>query len=308
MKILNLSDTHIGGVNSERRLGNMYADFMLKLDETIKLSKKCDMVIHSGDVFHTSQVSNNIVDDFLDKVEAAKIPWYILPGNHDMIGSNWSTSSGSSLAHIFRRSSLVKILDKLEFENCFIEGFSYNHGIEAKFKDEGIITTSDKKFKIAVTHAFISIKPFRPDVLHVVAKDINTNFDCVLCSHFHHDTGVTRIGNTDFINVGAWGRRTVTEAEHTPKVTIITVGKELSYEIIPLKKAKAGNEVFDLSKKEHEEEISADLDTFVSSLKDFKHQEADIRGNISLVAKEQSLDSRIVDIILNKLTQIEQEA
>jgi len=304
MRILNLNDTHIGGKNSVCRIGNMYDDFMTKLDETIKLSKKCDLVIHSGDVFHTSTVSNSIIDDFLDRVEEAKIPWYILPGNHDMDGAHWNTSGNTSLAHVFRRSKIVQQLDELEFDDIYIKGFPYYHNIENDFKLNGIITESKKSFKIAVTHAFISPKPFRPDVTHVEIKDIKCNFDYVLCSHFHHDTGITEHNSTMFTNCGAWGRRAITENTHDPKVAILTINKGIKCEFIKLKKAKPGSEIFDLTKQEHKDEMNADLDSFINSLRDFKSQTSDLYSVVEMIGKEQRIDREILDLIIKRIGEL----
>ena len=64
MKILNLRDSHFRGKNSIHRIGDMYSDMLLKLDEIIELSKKCNIVIHDGDVWDSPHVSNLIIDDF----------------------------------------------------------------------------------------------------------------------------------------------------------------------------------------------------------------------------------------------------
>ncbi len=305
MKILNLNDTHISGINSAFRVGDMHKDFMLKLDETIKLSKDCDIVIHSGDVFHTPLVTNNIVDEFLDKIEAAKIPWYILPGNHDMIGAKWETSGGTSLNHIFRRSPLVKQLIELEFDNLYIKGYPYYHNIENDIKEKGLITESKKSFNIAVTHAFISPKKFRDDVLHVKIKDIKCNYDIVLCSHFHENWGAFEKDNITYINVGEWGRRAITEHKHKPQVTIITITKnKMDYEFIELKSAKLGILVFDLKTRTELKDNEKEIEQFINSLKEFKQQDLDLRGSIEFIAKEQKISRPVVDRILEKLHEL----
>ena len=307
LKLLNLNDTHISGTNSIRRIGNMYEDFMLKLDETIELSKSCDMVIHSGDLFHTSLVANNIVDDVVDKIEAVKIPWFVLPGNHDCVGANWNVSQGTSLAHIFRRSKLIQGLNDIKGKDFYIKGYTYYHNIEQDFKDKGIfhdLKKSKKVYTIAVTHALISPKPFLQQVLHVEIKDIKTNYDVVLCSHLHQDSGEIKVGNTSFVNVGAWGRRTITEINNTPKVTIIdTDTREIK--IVPLQSAKKGNLIFDINKKEQEEISNIGLENFISSLKDFKANSLDLRGTVEQISKEQKIERPIVDLIFSKITELE---
>ncbi len=188
MRLLYISDSHIKGVNPSSRKGNYYQDVMKKMSEVISLSKelKVDGVLHGGDLFDSNKVSNLIVDDFVDKVEEAGIMWYVVPGNHDSECANWENSKGTSLAHIFRRSRYIKLCEWIHGQGYSIQGFKYYHNIEQDIKEKGL-NCHDKhsRLKIAITHSMITLKPFHPDVLHVVAKDIKTDFDVVLCAHFH---------------------------------------------------------------------------------------------------------------------------
>ena len=134
MEILNLRDTHFRGKNSVHRIGNMYQDILAKLDEVIELSKKCDLVIHDGDFFDSPYVSNLVIDDIIDRIESAKIPWYVTVGNHDQSGANWESSKASALAHTFRRSKLIKELKELEFDDCCIHSYPYYYSIEEDIK------------------------------------------------------------------------------------------------------------------------------------------------------------------------------
>jgi len=303
MKFLVLNDSHIQGKNSRNYIGDYYSDCLKQLDETIELSKDCQFIIHLGDVFDSAVVANTIVDDVVDRIEASMKTWLILPGNHDMIGHNWENSGGTSLAHIFRRSQYIKLLTELEKSNYNIKGYPYYHAIEEDIKNNGLLIKRDMRFTIAATHAFISIKPFRDDVLHVVAKDIKTNFDLVLCSHVHQDTGITQIGNTQFLNIGAWGRLATTEVNHIPKVAIIDT-ETRKIEIIPLKSARPGNECFDLSKKESLKDNERELEEFISQLKDFKSQELDLVSIISQICKNNEIEKNVRDTILNKLGEV----
>lgn len=303
MRILDLADSHIKGKNSRNRIGNYYNDCLIKLDEIITLSKKCDMVIHSGDLFDIPNVALTIIDDVVDRIEKANIPWYILPGNHDMNGASWETSNSTALAHIFRRSNQIKLLTELDLPGCYIKGYPYYFEIEKNIKENGLICDNTEKFKIAVTHAFISIKPFHPDVLHVQAKDIKSNFDICLCSHFHsHFDG--QINKTRFFNPGEIGRLSITEAKHTPKVGIIdTTTRDI--EIIELKCAKKGTEVFDLEKIEEDKVFNKNLDEFISSIQNVKVQGLETKTVVSIACKELNVDKKVKDLLISTIEEEE---
>jgi len=298
MKILVLADSHSKGKNPRNRIDNFHESILLKLEETIDLSKKCDMVIHLGDVWDTPIISNSIVDDWLDRIEEAGIPWYILPANHDMIGGKWETSSFSVLAHAFRRSKIFRKLESMEFEDSIINAYLYYFCCEDDIKENGLKCKKSAKFKIACTHAFITIKPFHPDVLHVQAKDIKNNHDLTLCSHFHFDFDEI-IGKTRYLNLNSFGRTSIKE-QHQPKVAIVdTVTKEVR--IIPLKSAKKVEEIFDLTKYEEGKHSKRNIKEFLDSLRDVNFQSMDVGEQIVKIGKDQNIDQKVIDYLLKKI-------
>lgn len=303
VKILNLRDTHFRAKNSVHRIGNMYQDIMAKLDEVIELSKSCDIVIHDGDVFDSPYVSNSVIDDVIDKIEKANIPWYITVGNHDMSGANWETSKSSGLAHTFRRSKLIHELKELSYQGIYIKSFPYYYACEEDIKKNGLLHDKKDVFTIASTHAFISIKPFLKQVLHVQAKDVKTNFDLVLCSHFHDVFNETR-GETLFVNSGSLCRLSITERKHKPQVIIIDT-EDRSVHFRELKSAKPFDKIFDMSKVDEKKIFNADIEKFIKSIESTQFQEMSITGMINQIAKEEKVDKKVVELIFNKIGELE---
>ena len=85
MKIIHFSDTHLWiTLENTTREDDFYNNFEKIIDEIIKLNP--EIVIHSGDLFHTSKPSNKaisiIVKNFL-KLENANIKTIIIAWNHD---------------------------------------------------------------------------------------------------------------------------------------------------------------------------------------------------------------------------------
>jgi len=313
-KFLYLCDTHIKGKNPENRIGSYLQDVMAKMKEVVSLSVEhaVDFVVHGGDLFNSPDISNTIIDDFIDLVEASKITWYVVWGNHDTIGHDPKLSKASALAHIFRRSKYIKHLEsnilkasKQEGIDTVLQGFDYYHNVEGDIKEKGLICKyPEAKYKIAVNHAFITLKPFLKHVLHIQMKDIKTDFDLVLCSHYHKDWGIKEMNGTKFVNLGAIGRQGIDEVTRTPQVLLAnTETKELK--IIKLKSAKEGKEVFDLEKIEKIKAFEANIDKFINSLDNIKLQSLDVRGKIEEIAKETNADREIVDALINRIGRYE---
>lgn len=305
-KFVYLQDVHLKGINPSSRNGDYCSDILTKLEEVLELSSQLevDFIIDGGDFFDSSLISNTIIDDVLDKIENKKIKWYMLYGNHCLIGHSVNNSKGSSLTHVFRRSKYVEHLTNIstDIDSSFIQGFEYYHNIEEDIKDKGLYCPSqNSKTKIAITHAFITLKPFRPDVLHVVAKDIKTDFDIVLCAHYHEPWGIKEINGTKFINIGCFGRTSINEANVKPSILLVNTEPKLTVQILNLKSAKPKEEVFNLDRIEKAKEFNEDIENFINSLKDTKISGLDLRGIIENIAKEKNIDRNIVDEVIERI-------
>jgi DNA repair exonuclease SbcCD nuclease subunit len=315
MKFIYFQDTHIKGINPINRKGDYYQEIMAKVKETITIAKemKVECIIHGGDLFDSAIVSNLMVDEFIDAVEQAGIKWYILPGTHDEIGHNWELSKGSSLAHIFRRSKLINQLTTLKEDTVLgtrkdiIQGFKYYHNIEKDIKENGLTCKCPNyTFKIAITHAFITLQPFLPQVMHVVAKDIKTDFDVVLVAHYHAQWGIKELNGVKFVSLGCLGRTSIDEVKITPKIAYIdTETREIR--LIPLTTAKIGKEVFNLTKIEIAKKFEQDIDNFIRSLDNVKFQSLDLRGLVEFLAKENNVEKEVKDCVIQRIGENEND-
>lgn len=308
MKYLIYTDAHVKGINPRSRTDNYYQSWLDKYRELFLIAKenKVTAIIDGGDLLDTPNVADSIVDDILDIVEENKIPVYAMWGNHSMCGHHKETSKGTSLAHMFRRSKL--------FQDCgggvevgtdfHIDFIDYDHNIEDKIKEQGIIIDSKESYwKIAVCHVMITPEPFFKEAAFIVPEDVKTNADIIVCGHYHHPWQ-KKIGKTQFLNPGCFGRTSIDMRDIEPSVILLDTEKR-SWEIIKLKWAKKGAEIFDLLKKEALESNERELEQFISQLKDFKSQELDLVGTITLIAKENNIKKEVVDRILNKLGEVE---
>ncbi len=311
MKFIYLQDSHIKGVNPINRIGNYYQDVMTKIKEVIAIAKKMKVhyIIHGGDLFDSSHVSDRMVDDVIDTIEEKRIPFYILPGNHDEIGHSWELSEGSSLAHIFRRSDFIRILNwEADVDNLtWIQGFKYYHNIEEDIKKNGLMCQKkEAKFKIAIIHALITEKPLMPTIMHIPIKDVKTDFDVILVAHNHLQWGILEHKGVKFVNIGCLGRTGIDEVEIEPTIAYIdTETREI--ELIPLKSAKAGREVFNLEKIELAKAFEGEIDNFIKSLSNVKFQSLDLRGLVEFLAKENNVEKEPKEELIKRIGDNENE-
>jgi len=305
MKLIYFSDAHGKGKNSKNRLGDYFSDWLLKIDEAIQLTvdNGCEYMIIGGDVFDSPNVSNTVVDEFVDRIENANIQCYIVPGNHDMSSHNWELSKTSALAHIFRRSKNIHELTELETDDVYIKGIAYYHDIEEDIIKEGLKTNVTNKYTIVIPHAFITIKSFHPEVVHIKAEDIDCDYDLVLCSHFHEQWGVEEVNNSLYCNMGAFGRLSITDTRYMPKVALVDT-EQRKIDIIELQSAKKSKDIFDVAKYEEIKANKKDIKEFIDSLRSVDLQSMDLGQQITRIGKEQKIKQNVIDHILNTMENV----
>ena len=310
-KYLYFQDFHIYGKNSVHYISDYFEDCLCMLDEILALAKehKVEALIDGGDLLHSPEPSYRILDEVADRLEKAEINMYSLYGNHAQRYHSMEHSKYTGLAHLMKRSKFFKYFDTNYLKHGIQRGFSiqgieYSHNVEDELKSEGIIF--DEKFKdvwkIAIVHAFICPSEF-PFANHAVCEDIKTNVDVVLVAHYHKEWE-KQVGSTLYRDIGCIGRRSITEKDIKPSVLIIDTAKREMKEIF-LKSGKPGNEIFDLSKVDEMKAKDNSLDAFIKSVEDVAFQETNIIDTIKYIAKEKEFTKKPVDLIINKIGELE---
>ncbi len=313
-KFLYMQDFHISGKNSVHYISNYFEDCLLMLDEILKIAKenRVEAVLDGGDLLHSSEPSYRILDEIADRVEKNKIPLYCLFGNHTERYHSIEHSRYTGLAHLMKRSEYFKYFEnrkeifgsiadkKTGYEIKVIE---YSHEIEDDLKNNGIIFEDSERWKIAIVHAFLTPKPFLPQVMHVCVDDIKSNADLVLVAHYHNQWE-KMVGDTKYLDIGCVGRRSITEKNIEPSVLLIDTEKR-STEIIKLKSAKPAEIIFDLSKVDEKKEFDAGIDEFVKSIESVDFQSSKIEDNVSFIAKEKNVRKKVVDLIFKKIKELD---
>ena len=307
MKFVYTQDIHLKKKNPVNRVDNYFESVITKLEEVCQIyqKQKCDLWIDGGDLLEIPLVSYGLIDDFIDLLEKYNVKMKLLFGNHSMVAANVENSSTTSLAHILRRSKNIEILNEIETEDEIIKGYDYYFGIEDDINENGLICEESKKTKIGIVHALITEKPFFAHIPHCVVGKFKTNYDYLLIAHNHKAWKTKEIDGTKRINIGCLGRRKTDERTIEPSCLIYETGKPII--IQKLKTAKIGSELFDLTKHEEKKEFSQSIDGFVEMINDVKFKQMDTMNAIQMVAKENKIDKDIVNCIVEKIGEIENE-
>lgn len=197
MKILHFSDSHLWiGLENTSREEDFYDNFEKIIDEI--LFQKPDIVLHTGDLFHTSKPSNKaisvVVENFL-KLQKANIPVVIIAWNHD-------TPRLSTTTHpfeIFQSMENMKVFYKWELWNIQIEWVNFvclpHIHDEIEFK-KYLLASSELLEKnmpnVFLSHLWISAKEYEEYTdeiswVNITLKELEVlkQFDYVALWHYH---------------------------------------------------------------------------------------------------------------------------
>lgn len=306
-KYLYIQDMHISGKNSVHYISNYFEDCLLMLDEILKIAKdnKVEAILDGGDLLHSPEPSYRILDEVADRVEKNKIPIYSLFGNHAERYHSMEHSRYTGMAHIIKRSKYFQYLTDILDKDFVIGKIEYSHDVEQEIKTKGFFFDNiyTNSWKILIVHAFVTPKPFLPQIMHVCVDDIKTNADLVLVAHYHNQWEKV-VGDTKYLDIGCVGRRSITEKNIEPSCLLIDTEKR-SIEVIKLKSAKKAEDIFDLSKVDEKKEFNADIDKFIKSIESTEFQATNIKDTIMYIGKEKNVNKEVVDLIINKIGEVE---
>ena len=81
MKILHISDTHIYKEPHKKLCGILTRDTLLNVLEIVRHGEAIDLIIATGDLSMDGSIDS--YKWLRDQLDALKVPYYVLPGNHD---------------------------------------------------------------------------------------------------------------------------------------------------------------------------------------------------------------------------------
>ncbi|MDD2716884.1 MAG: metallophosphoesterase [Candidatus Wallbacteria bacterium] len=258
LRIAFLSDTHLGfdyPVRSENHQGRRGKDFFDNFELALQISvdRSADLIIHGGDFFFRSKISNKIEQmafSMLSRFMRHRIPFLIIPGNHERSRLPLSLLLQHPDLHVFSAPESIRL--KIRNLSLRIDGIPFiGNGVRDKFS--GIIAAFKQDqvkadFNLLCLHESIEgaqVGPsnftfrYGPDVIR--ACDLPDGYDCILAGHIHRSQVLAHQSGDRLIPViyaGSIERTSFAEKNEQKGFYLLELEQEklpsLKYEFSPL--------------------------------------------------------------------------
>ena len=249
MKFLHTGDLHIGKKIFETSLMEDQ-QVMLQQIFDIAIEEQVDAVIIAGDVYDRSVPATEAVellDEFLTKLVARKVPVVLISGNHDSPERVGFANKILEQQGLFIAGTYEGKLRQVEFTDEFgkvcvvclpfvkpavVEGHNSAEAVKTLLEKEDIDFEDGRRY-VLVTHYFVTGEngqaPELSDAettvdvggIDNVPTDVFAGFDYVALGHIHK---YQQIGAGQVYYAGAPMKYSFSEANHEKSVNIVTLG------------------------------------------------------------------------------------
>lgn len=246
MKFLQISDTHLG--YNQYGLKERGEDFFDVFKEAIDIAidEKVDFILHSGDFFHTSRPSNEVLLNAIDqlkRLKEANIPIFAISGNHDR-GNQVRDISPLKILENFGLNLVEN--GSLYYEGIVISGLKYLSKVAIRdYKGirlflEKILEKSPDKNALHLLMLHAEFEPFFPNSLNL-NKEVPEGFDYIGIGHYHIPQKPFLMGNTTVLYAGSTEFTAYNEKEENYPKGIHLINyqdKEFDYKFLELKRKR----------------------------------------------------------------------
>ena len=287
MKILHITDSHGTVKSPESRTDLFYLTFLRKLAEITYVIKlhKIDMVIHTGDLFHSSRVSNKFMGQVAEIIQGWDAPLYVVPGNHDIDGYTIDTIDQTSLGLLAKTGVLTLLTrdnpirinapqpsNKADI-TIAISGQEYYSEIDTGNMEDFEMQQDEADINILAIHGYIADTQQHPNIRCTYPKDIITDADIILSGHYHRSFAVD-VGDVAYYNPGSMLRVEMTEYNktHMPQYGILEIELDnqgdviYDYKFHQFRIAKPSSTVFDFNSSGAIKKHGITLENFKTSI------------------------------------------
>ena len=291
MKILHITDSHGTVKGPESRKDIYYITFLRKLYELGYVVKKeiIDMVIHTGDLFHTARVSDKFACQVSEMIKSWQVPVYVVPGNHDIEGYTTDTIDQTKLG-LLAKAGVIQLLDRDnpititanqdgEEYTVAISGQEYYAHIDEGNMQDFEMQQDEADFNILAIHGYIADTPQHPNIKCTMVGDIVTDADVILTGHYHRQFEWNG-PDVDIYNPGSMMRVEQTDYNktHMPQYGILDIhlvpsgAVGYNYTFHEFKIAQPSTTVFDYNSKYKAKAASITLEGFKTSIANTMNQ------------------------------------
>lgn len=291
MKILHITDSHGTVKGPESRKDIYYITFLRKLYELgyVVKKEKIDMVIHTGDLFHTARVSDKFAGQVSEMIKSWQVPVYVVPGNHDIEGYTTDTIDQTKLG-LLAKAGVIQLLDRDnpititanqdgEEYTVAISGQEYYAHIDEGNMQDFEMQQDEADFNILAIHGYIADTAQHPNIKCTMVGDIVTDADVILTGHYHRQFEWNG-PDVDIYNPGSMMRVEQTDYNktHMPQYGILDIhlvpsgAVGYNYTFHEFKIAQPSTTVFDYNSKYKAKAASITLEGFKTSIANTMNQ------------------------------------
>lgn len=316
IKVLFIGDTHADEKAPESRKDNYLETCVSKLRESFHVAqdRKCDYIVHLGDIFHKREPSgvcrNSILEVFQhdENGQPWNIPIYIVVGNHD-IQHNIQNLPNSALGTLIE-AGIINYVDEIpEFKIGFQH---FRSSIEEELENGALQKQNNI---IYACHANITKENFFGNFVLFDNVPVNPECKLVVAGHIHFPIEVKRKNRPLFINPGSLVRNAMTDFNiaRMPQLLFVEYsldGSIFKTEYIPIKYAADAKQIFKVEENQIKKLESDDTSKYIQKINQMKiiTSEADKYDSLRESGKIQKLDQRIIDLAVSKLSEVNEES
>lgn len=277
------TDVHVTDRSPSSWKGDYPTEIWSNLQQIGELAKKheANVVLDCGDYFHIKAASRNphsIVVQSAEVQAGYPCPTYCVEGNHDIAYNNLNTIERQPLGVLYAARVFQHLREQVfEDGDLRVRVVGVPYSPTRTLNELRLIRKKPgDTFLIALVHSLAGPNP-PPSVEDFFGEPVFRYSDLVFpdgpdlwCfGHWHRDQGIVTLEGRTFLNQGAVSRGALIREnlERTPKVGIIEVTKSgITCTPFPLS-VLPPSEVFDLERKERQDEQVRHIDQFVQKIR-----------------------------------------
>ena len=296
MKLLLMGDSQIRDDIPICRTDDYQAEMVRKFKWIIQLAIKenVDAIVHSGDLFDRgrpvqSQLLEIMLIESLKILKEYYIPFYIIPGNHDLPYHSMDHITRSSLGVIFSSDCIHQLTNsytKIGFHGR-ICGFPWGEGIQHNDK----VRKDFSDTKVVVWHGMVTHNELVPGALDAtkLLKDF-PEYDLIVTGHNHQKFTVEHEGR-HLVNPGSMMRENIDQIDFEPAVWIYDNGVVFEH-LIPIVKG-----VISRDHKQKTEERDEKIRVFIEKMREDYTVGLDFRKNMETYLLKNPVSKDVENLI-----------
>jgi len=278
--IITANDIHISDNGPRSRIDNFKETVLGKLGQMCMACNKlnADAAIIAGDLFNLKNPTRNshgLNQELIKVFNQFNCPIYMIEGNHDLTANRLESLESQPLGVLFADNTLKQLRNEIiekDGKKISLVGVPYIEKLDLdtlQIPDKG-----DCVCQICAMHLYAGLRGGMLFKERLYGYDDLGAFspDIFVLGHYHIDQGIHEEKGKYFINIGSMTRGTLSEEDidHNPQIGFIKINVEDNKPVYTLRsinlKVKPAAEIFDLEKREQEDQEKEEIKLFVEKL------------------------------------------